>query len=153
MWNLFKSDVYRLLHSRFFFVLTLLYTLMTILLVSTEGVIVSNTSFASFDGRTSTLADFLAFLPKNAIFLFFVFLAYILFLSEEYQSRYVKSIYPFFQRKEKLIFARIMTFAAIWCLYILIGVLWSSFWLCALIGRTGTLILPDYQQYVTERST
>ena len=34
MWNLFKSDVYRLLHSRFFFVLTLLYTLMTILLVS-----------------------------------------------------------------------------------------------------------------------
>ena len=144
MWNLFKSDVYRLLHSRFFFVLTLLYTLMTILLVSTEGVIVSNTSFASFDGRTSTLADFLAFLPKNAIFLFFVFLAYILFLSEEYQSRYVKSIYPFFQRKEKLIFARIMTFAAIWCLYILIGVLWSSFWLGALIGRTGTLILPDY---------
>ena len=144
MWNLFKSDVYRLLHSRFFFVLTLLYTLMTILLVSTEGVIVSNTSFASFDGRTSTLADFLAFLPKNAIFLFFVVLAYILFLSEEYQSRYVKSIYPFFQRKEKLIFARIMTFAAIWSLYILIGVLWSSFWLGALIGRTGTLILPDY---------
>ena len=118
MWNLFKSDVYRLLHSRFFFVLTLLYTLMTILLVSTEGVIVSNTSFASFDGRTSTLADFLAFLPKNAIFLFFVFLAYILFLSEEYQSRYVKSIYPFFQRKGKMIFARIMTFAAIWSLYL-----------------------------------
>ena len=102
MWNLFKSDVYRLRHSRFFFVVTLLYTLMTILLVSTEGVIVSNTSFAAFDGRTSTLADYLAFLPKNAIFLFFVFLAYILFLSEEYQSRYVKSIYPFFQRKEKL---------------------------------------------------
>ena len=75
MWNLFKSDVYRLRHSRFFFVVTLLYTLMTILLVSTEGVIVSNTSFAAFDGRTSTLADYLAFLPKNAIFLFFVFLA------------------------------------------------------------------------------
>ena len=37
-----------------------------------------------------------------------------------------------------------MTFAAIWSLYILIGVLWSSFWLGALIGRTGTLILPDY---------
>ena len=60
MWNLFKSDVYRLRHSRFFFVVTLLYTLMTILLVSTEGVIVSNTSFAAFDGRTSTLADYLA---------------------------------------------------------------------------------------------
>ena len=46
MWNLFKSDVYRLRHSRFFFVATLLYTLMTVLLVSTEGTVVSNTSFA-----------------------------------------------------------------------------------------------------------
>ena len=51
MWNLFKSDVYRLLHSRFFFVLTLLYTLMTILLVSTEGVIVSNSAEKYYAAR------------------------------------------------------------------------------------------------------
>ncbi len=101
MWNLFKSDVYRLLHSRFFFVLTLLYTLMTILLVSTEGTVVSNTSFASFDGRTSTLADFLAFLPKNAIFFFFVFLASFLFLRGNYKTRNVKRTSPSFQAKEK----------------------------------------------------
>ena len=45
MWNLLRSDVYRFLHTRSTQIVTLLYVLMLILLVSTTGV-VSNTAYA-----------------------------------------------------------------------------------------------------------
>ena len=54
MWNLLRSDVYRFLHTRSTQIVTLLYVLMLILLVSTTGV-VSNTAYASFDASTDSL--------------------------------------------------------------------------------------------------
>lgn len=98
MWNLFKSDVYRLFHSRYFQVLVLLYFVSVALMVS-AGMVEANNGLVSFDYKTTPFSEYLCFLPLNVLFGFFVFLSYVMLLSDEYQKGYVKNLYPYFQKK------------------------------------------------------
>lgn len=138
MWNLLRSDVYRFLHTRSTQIVTLLYVLMLILLVSTTGV-VSNTAYASFDASTDSLSDFLTFFPKSLVFLFLVLLAHVLLVSEEYQSGYAKNLYPYVQNKWKLAASRLLSFVFIWGLFAFISILYSTCWLGFVCDRWGTL--------------
>lgn len=147
MWNLFKSDVYRLFHSRYFQVLVLLYFASVALMVS-AGMVEANNGLVSFDYKTTPFSEYLCFLPLNVLFGFFVFLSYVMLLSDEHQKGYVKNLYPYFQKKWKISTARIMTFIMIWFLYLVIGIAYGFFWIGCIEGRWGSIDGFGYVMFV-----
>ena len=66
MWNLFKSDVYRILHSRYFQVLVLLYFVSIALMVS-AGMVEANNGLVSFDYKTTSFSDISLFLTIECL--------------------------------------------------------------------------------------
>ena len=134
MWNQLRSDTYRFLHARATRILLLIYVVMMAGL-SIFGGIVSNTTYAMFDLETDTFAHYLLFLPKSMLFVFFVLLGYVLLLGEEYQSGYVKNVYPLMQNPWRLALAKILSFLFIWGLFFLIG---------AVMGAVGSGVMRSH---------
>lgn len=93
MLNSIKMDLYRVLHTKSFYISIVLLLLAFIWMINGEG-LVSNTAYASFHRTQDTLYDFLYYFPKSMFFQMAILIFLALFCNEEYNSGFMKNIYP-----------------------------------------------------------
>lgn len=146
MWNMLKSDLYRITHTMSFKVTMVLFIIIMTMLYMDWGV-QSNMLFASYDASKDSFADFLYFFPKTAVFQMFCFIYLCVFVGEEYQSGYTKNIYPYFQNKWKLAGSKYFTFILIYLLFS-IAIIILTLGLTFVAGREiGDISFVNYLAY------
>lgn len=117
MWNSLKSDLYRMLHTKAFYI-TLGILVLAYLFIFKDMGVMSNTNFASFYRTENTFTDFLYYLPKSMIFQMATLIFLGVFLSDEYNSGFHKNVYPVQTKKWKLVIARFILFFIITAFFI-----------------------------------
>lgn len=146
MWNMLKSDFYRITHTISFKRTMILFIIFMTMLYMDWGV-QSNGLFASYDASKDSFVDFLYFFPKTAVFQMFCFIYLCMFISEEYNNGYVKNIYPYFQNKGKLVGSRYFTFILIYMIFSITNIILTLF-LTVVSGREmGDISFANYLIY------
>lgn len=148
MWNNLKSDMYRMIHMRSFYVILAICLIMNSLLLFTTGISLSS-PFANFMSDKNTFIDFLYYTIKSPLFLilFFIFLS--IFHNDEYAKGFVKNTMPIMHNKMILIIERYF-FNMIVCILL---------WICSIIPAFiremvmpltagGSFQLGDYLLYI-----
>lgn len=105
MWNNLKSDGYRALHTRSFYVILILSVVLYQMLFTGNGVM-NNSVFAQYRYGENTFAEFLYYLPKSGLFILLALLFVGLFATDEYSSGFVKNTYPLHVHKWTLLMER-----------------------------------------------
>ncbi|MDD3049102.1 MAG: hypothetical protein PHQ89_03900 [Bacilli bacterium] len=105
MWNNFKSDIYRTIHMKSFYVVMGLMIVSFIMILANLG-LQSNTLFAQFDREQNNFMQFLYFMPKCMMFSLLILIFIGIFSTEEYNSGYVKNVYSLQISKAKFVLGR-----------------------------------------------
>lgn len=147
MWNKLKSDVYRTFHMKAFYVVLGLMLLSFVLLLDDLGM-QSNTEFAHFTRGVDTFVDFLYYIPKSMMYSLFVLIFVGIFFTDEYNSGYVKNLYPLHTHKSILVIGKYL-YCVIICFVFYMAVLAGSF-IVQLVDPTtfGSIQLGDYLPFV-----
>lgn len=146
MWNMLKSDLYQIFHTKSFRVTIVVFIIMMIMLFADLGVS-SNMLFASYKSSENSLADFLYYFPKAAPFQMFVYIYLCIFICGEYQNGYVKNIYPYFQNKWKLAGSRYLTSIAIYLIFASVLIVLSLIISLVTSKNIGNFSIVDYVPY------
>lgn len=147
MWNNLKSDCYRALHTKSFYVILILSVVVYEMLFTGNG-IMNNTGFAEYRYEENTFAEFLYYLPKSGLFAFLALLFVGMFATDEYNSGFVKNTYPLHVHKWTLLLERYVFNLIIITVFYLAIVLVTG--LCQLLSpiTSGSLNLEHYLIYL-----
>lgn len=119
MWNNLKSDIYRALHAKSFWII--LFSLMVLYgMILTDSGVQTNTVFAQFYPESDSFTDFLYYLPKSGLFITLALLFLAIFTSDEYTFDYTKNIYAINVRKWKLVISKYIFSVLLITLYTLV---------------------------------
>lgn len=147
MWNSLKSDIYRTLHTKSFYVI-LSFIIVLYALILTDSGVQTSTIFAQFHREQNTFADFLIYFPKSGLFVLLVLLFVAIFMSDEYIFDYAKNTYSIHVKKWKMVLSRYLYCFLITTFYTL------AMLLCALVIQVilpmkgGSIQIGDYAIYL-----
>lgn len=105
MWNSLKSDLYRMVHTKSFYI-TLCMSMLVYLLIFGNYGVMSNTTFAIFNAETDSFTQYLYYLPKSGIFQCILLIFLSMFFSDEYISGFHKNVYPLQVKKYNIVIER-----------------------------------------------
>lgn len=147
MWNNLKSDLYRMLHIKSFYVMLVLCIIFYILIFTGTG-FVSNSNFAQYNAGKDSFSDFLYFLPKSSVLQCIVLVYIGMFICDEYNSGFIKNTFPLITKKWKIIISRYVFFIIVEMIFFLTSIL-----ACALMqiwyqAAVGTINWLDYIIYL-----
>lgn len=147
MWNNLKSDAYRALHTKSFYVILILSVVVYEMLFTGNGII-CNTGFAEYRHGENTFAEFLYYLPKSGLFTFLALLFVGMFATDEYSSGFVKNTYPLHVHKWALLLERYVFNLIVITVYYLAILLVTG--ICQMFSSipSGSLDLGNYLMYL-----
>lgn len=105
MWNNLKSDVYRTLHTKSFYIMLFLMVGFYMLTLGSNGFSTS-TNYAHFSRDINTFGEYLYFLPKSYLFVMMSLLYLGIFAVDEYMAGFTKNTYPLQVNKWKQVMER-----------------------------------------------
>lgn len=147
MWNNLKSDLYRIFHMKAFYVIVILTALSFLMILGDFG-LQATTPFATFHRSTDTFTQFLYYMPKSMMYAMLVLIFIGIFSTDEYNTGYIKNLYPLHSHKATLIVSRYL-FCVIICVIVFIVVLIASFILQIVYPITmGEFNFFDYLPFV-----
>lgn len=118
MWNSLKSDLYRMFHTKSFYISLILCMFVYFLIFGNFG-IMSDTTFAMFDPKNDSFIQYLYYLPKSGIFVSILLIFLSMFFSDEYNTGFHKNVYPLQVKKYAIVIERcIFTFLTVVIFYI-----------------------------------
>lgn len=105
MWNNLKSDLYRMIHMRAFYVTLVICFIINLIMLFTSGISL-NSPFASFMSNKNTLIDYLYYTIKSPTYLVLIFVFLSIFHNDEYTKGFVKNTMPIIHNKAILVIER-----------------------------------------------
>lgn len=143
MWNNMKSDLYRILHTKSFYVILFIIVLFSCLVFTGSG-FVCNTPFAQYHIGKNTFSEFLYYLPKSLGIQSGVLIFISMFLCDEYSSGFVKNTYPMQTQKWKIVLSRYVLYFLISMIFIVVNVVVCSIVQLFYQAEGGSLQVLDY---------
>lgn len=105
MWNNLRSDLYRVLHMRAFYISIAIGLFVNFILMTSTGITI-NSNFSTFSIESNTFTDFLFYLAKSPTFQLIVLVFLCVFHNDEYDKGFAKNIMPITYKKSSLVFER-----------------------------------------------
>lgn len=105
MWNNLRSDLYRVLHMRAFYISIAIGLFVNFILLTSTGITI-NSNFSTFSIESNTFSDFLFYLAKSPTFQLIVLVFLCIFHNDEYDKGFAKNIMPIIYKKSTLVLER-----------------------------------------------